>query len=183
MSADGYSLTPEAPGAHSAPGHRSKVLEKATNMILSEAAAGSVSLSPEERAALERMREIHQSALTKVGRLAGSGRMNRAQVEVAFNQTRLMGRGASRIILEMLFEKAALGKACPYDSKVLLALAKGFGIVSPSKPVDDADRAKQTASLARIKQMTDSELSEDVLGMVRQTREQADAEADKPKRR
>lgn len=161
---------------------QARLVDQAANLVLREAAAGHMALTAEEKAALESITETHRSPVTRLARLAASGRMSRTEIEVAFNQTRLMGRGVSRLILEMLLEKATRGDECPYDAKVLQFLAKGFGIVSPSKPIDDADRAKQIASAEALRNMSDQELIDDIQGIVKTTQDQARGEEDEARR-
>lgn len=150
--------------------------------IQAAAAARGMPLDLETVQALRAL-QAHAGPLSEVRRLLSRGVLKRTDVEVMFAQARLVGRAAAPIILDMLFEKATHGDDCPYSLEALTFLAKGFGVVSPNKPVDDLERAQAANSAGKVTQMSDKDLIADIVSRVRATHDAARAAKDEEKNR
>lgn len=154
----------------------------AASSIEAAAASRGLPLDIETVQALRAL-QAHAGPLSEVRRLLGRGVMKRADVEVLFAQARLVGRAAAPVILDMLFEKATHGDDCPYSLEALTFLAKGFGVVSPNKPVDDLERAQAATVAGKVAQMSDKDLIADIVSRVRATHDAARSAKEEEKSR
>lgn len=130
--------------------------------------------TPEERSAIRHHASLAAQGggpvpLVVLARVAGSGRLDPSAVERSYQETRLMGRGAARLLLEMALTKATLGEDCPFDGEMLKFLLKGFGVATDAKPINDAERKEQAETAQRIRDLSDDDLAKEIQVMIRNT--------------
>lgn len=95
-----------------------------------------------------------------------TGRVAREALDAMNARTRAAMRTMAPEIGRMLAEKAALGKACPYDRETLMFLAKAVGIVTARAPMSTDEARQQEQEDAEIATMSTTDLRKVVLGQV-----------------
>lgn len=113
----------------------------------------------------------HENPLTLALKELGAGRIKRSDVEALYSRAQVEGRAIQPIVLRLLLQAAAMPEeGCPYNVPVLKFLAKGFGMVSPNKPVDLNQRAREAKRAADLSGMSTAKVIDAVLEGIADTR-------------
>lgn len=130
-----------------------------------------------EWTALRSHLESTASAARVMARAAMSGRLDSFALIGLTQRARSALLAAAPLVAMKALDIALLGEeAAGGDSKMVSTLLKGLGLLTDSKPVDDADRNRATVVAAEVSGMTRSELSERVLKRVRSQQNNKDGD-------